>query len=80
IKLSVTGFPLTSLVTVPWFLGEVRGYSKLYDNINDYGIVYGIFSIILFLFFTDMCIYWIHRWLHLPLIYKILHKPHHRWI
>ncbi|CAG8592871.1 5902_t:CDS:2 [Dentiscutata heterogama] len=80
ITLSVTGFPLTSLVTVPWFLGEVRGYSKLYDNINDYGFLYGIFSIILYLFFTDMCIYWIHRWLHHPLIYKILHKPHHRWI
>ncbi|CAG8718361.1 25909_t:CDS:2 [Dentiscutata erythropus] len=80
ITLSVTGFPLTSLVTVPWFLGEVRGYSKLYDDINDYGFLYGIFSIILYLFFTDMCIYWIHRWLHHPLIYKNLHKPHHRWI
>ncbi|CAG8824296.1 44626_t:CDS:2 [Gigaspora margarita] len=80
ITLSATGFPITSLVTIPWFLGEVRGYSKLYDDINDYGFLYGIFSIILFLFFTDMCIYWIHRWLHHPLIYKNLHKPHHRWI
>ncbi|CAG8590327.1 9784_t:CDS:2 [Cetraspora pellucida] len=54
IKLSATGFPFTTLVTIPWFLGEVRGYSKLYDDINDYGILYGIFSIVLFLFFTDM--------------------------
>ncbi|KAF7332021.1 Fatty acid hydroxylase [Mycena kentingensis (nom. inval.)] len=33
-----------------------------------------------FLLFTDYCIYWIHRWLHVPFIYKRLHKPHHKWI
>ena len=74
IRLSVWGFPITTLVTVPWFLGEVRGYSKLYDDIDDYGWFYAIFSISFFLFFTDACIYWIHRWLHHPLIYKRLHK------
>ncbi|CAG8492305.1 1614_t:CDS:2 [Diversispora eburnea] len=51
IRLAALGFPLTSLVTVPWFLGEVRGYSRLYENINDYGWTYGLFSIALFLFF-----------------------------
>ena len=33
-----------------------------------------------YLLFTDYCIYWIHRWLHLPLFYKYLHKPHHKWL
>ena len=33
-----------------------------------------------FLLFTDYCIYWIHRWLHLPFFYKYIHKPHHKWI
>lgn len=33
-----------------------------------------------FLVFTDYCIYWIHRWLHHPILYKRLHKPHHKWI
>ena len=33
-----------------------------------------------FLLFTDYCIYWVHRWLHHPLIYKYIHKPHHKWI
>ncbi|GBB90926.1 hypothetical protein RclHR1_01800011 [Rhizophagus clarus] len=80
IKLSASGFPITSIVTIPWFLGEVRGYSALYDDINQYGIIYAIFSVFWFLFFTDMCIYWVHRWLHHPLIYKHLHKAHHRWI
>ena len=33
-----------------------------------------------YLFFTDYCIYWVHRWLHLPIFYKHIHKPHHKWI
>jgi Delta7-sterol 5-desaturase len=64
------------------FLFEVRGYSQLYDNVNDSKlgwlaiIIYGA----LFIFFTDMCIYWIHRILHHKLFYKRIHKLHHKWI
>lgn len=57
---------------------QVRGYSKLYDNIDDYGWPYFFFSIFWFLFFIDGGIYWVHRWLHIPVIYKALHKPHHK--
>eukprot|EP01126_Amoeba_proteus_P037525 TRINITY_DN3871_c1_g1_i2.p1 TRINITY_DN3871_c1_g1~~TRINITY_DN3871_c1_g1_i2.p1 ORF type:complete len:178 (-),score=11.53 TRINITY_DN3871_c1_g1_i2:187-720(-) len=42
---------------------------------------YLIFSMVLFFIFTDFTIYWVHRWLHLPSVYKYLHKDHHtyRW-
>ena len=38
-------------------------------------------SVPLFLFVTDMFIYFIHRGLHHPLVYRRIHKPHHtyRW-
>uniref|UniRef100_A0A1D1XVU8 aldehyde oxygenase (deformylating) n=1 Tax=Anthurium amnicola TaxID=1678845 RepID=A0A1D1XVU8_9ARAE len=80
ISLAVGGFPITTAVTIPWFIGEVKGYSRLYDDVEKYGWWYLIASVPMFLLFTDFCIYWIHRWLHHPLIYKHLHKPHHRWI
>jgi len=32
-----------------------------------------------FILFTDCFIYWIHRGLHHKLIYKYIHKDHHRW-
>ena len=38
-----------------------------------------LLSIALFLMFTDCLIYWIHRGLHHRLLYKYLHKPHHKW-
>ncbi|KAG0295561.1 c-5 sterol desaturase, partial [Dissophora globulifera] len=37
-------------------------------------------SIVLFLIFTDFGGYWSHRLLHHPLVYKRLHKPHHKFI
>lgn len=41
---------------------------------------YKLISLLSYLLFTDYCIYWVHRWLHLPVFYKFIHKPHHKWI
>ncbi|XP_006642354.1 lathosterol oxidase [Lepisosteus oculatus] len=81
IKYALSSLPWISIPTVALFFAEVRGFSKLYDNISDspYGWFGVILSMISFLFFTDMCIYWIHRFLHHKLIYKCFHKPHHVW-
>lgn len=80
IQLSLRSFPSMILLTLPWFQAEVMGYSKLYDNVSDYGWTYFFASILLFLVFTDYGIYWIHRWEHHPVCYRWLHKPHHKWI
>ncbi|KAJ3366151.1 Lathosterol oxidase [Allomyces javanicus] len=79
IKLSVIALPLMSALMLPLFLWEVRGYSKLYDNVDEYGWGYLVATVPLYLFFTDMCIYWIHRWEHHPAVYAYVHKPHHLW-
>lgn len=81
INQAVGAMPWISVLTTPFFFAEVRGYSKLYDSLADGpGPWYDWFQFPLFLIFTDFCIYFIHRGLHHPLIYKFLHKPHHKWI
>ncbi|KAK7690609.1 hypothetical protein QCA50_005708 [Cerrena zonata] len=80
IMCSLRAFPGMIALTLPWFLGEVRGYSKMYDNVDDFGWTYFFASILMYLVFTDYGIYWIHRWEHHPICYKWLHKPHHKWI
>ncbi|KIR69237.1 lathosterol oxidase [Cryptococcus bacillisporus CA1873] len=77
---SVIAAPWIALMTLPWFVGEVRGYSMLYDNVTDYGWGYTVLSVLMFLLFTDFGIYWVHRIEHHPAIYKYIHKPHHKWI
>ncbi|KAJ3308884.1 c-5 sterol desaturase [Boothiomyces sp. JEL0838] len=79
IKLSLYSFPITSMVTVPWFYFEINGYSKLYHDVGEYGYPYLIFSLVWFILFTDFGVYWIHRYEHHPLVYSWLHKQHHMW-
>ncbi|ERF75804.1 C-5 sterol desaturase [Endocarpon pusillum Z07020] len=86
IRQASIAFPVIAVLTAPLFLLEVRGYSKLYDTTAEGpGLWYNFLQFPLFLCFTDYCftdycIYWIHRYLHHPLIYRRLHKPHHKWI
>jgi len=73
--------PIMAIFTVPFFALEVNGYSKMYDTFADAPFsAYNLLQVPLFLIFTDFFIYWIHRGLHHPRVYKHLHKPHHKWI
>lgn len=80
IQSSLKAFPAITILTLPFFQAEVMGKTKLYNSVDEYGWTYLIFSVLVYLVFTDFCIYWIHRWLHIPWIYKTFHKPHHKWI
>ncbi|KXG50033.1 Fatty acid hydroxylase [Penicillium griseofulvum] len=80
INQAISAIPVMALLTVPFFLAEIRGWSKLYDFTTDSPFFgYTLLQYPLFICFTDSGIYWIHRALHHPRIYRWLHKPHHRW-
>lgn len=50
IMCSLWSFPGMTLLTLPWFMGEVRGYSRLYSDVGDYSWTYLVLSIPLFVF------------------------------
>ena len=80
IAYSSKSLPIMALLTVPIAVAEVRGYSNLYMGIEGLkGWLFISFTTIAFLMFTDCTIYWIHRLLHHRLVYKYIHKDHHRW-
>ena len=80
IKYTLSVLPFMAIPTILLFLLEVRGYSKLYYEVEGmYGWLFVLLSFFTFLIFTDSLIYWIHRGLHNPLVYAWLHKPHHKW-
>jgi len=80
IKCATENIVPMSLLTAPFFVLEVRGYSLLYETIDRYGYSYLALSVALFLLFTDFGIYCIHRGLHHKAIYGSIHKLHHKWI
>lgn len=91
IQQTMHSIPIMAIFTVPVFVAEVRGNTYIYDTTASpsftshslgrfFGSSWNYIQFPLFLMFTDFCIYWIHRALHHPILYKRLHKPHHKWI
>lgn len=80
-KQAMSAMPPMALLTAPFFVLEARGYAKLYDTVAEEPFpFYSILQFPFFICFTDFFIYWIHRGLHHPRVYRTLHKPHHKWI
>ncbi|PSS10546.1 hypothetical protein M430DRAFT_108448 [Amorphotheca resinae ATCC 22711] len=81
IRQASLSMPGMAILTVPFFFAEIRGYSKLYDALDaGPGMWYNFLQFPFFILFTDAFVYFIHRGLHHPSVYKTLHKPHHKWI
>ncbi|KAL4881561.1 hypothetical protein BJY04DRAFT_218011 [Aspergillus karnatakaensis] len=81
VRQGVTSIPIIAVLTAPFFLAEIRGWSKLYDFASEAPFpAYTWLQYPLFVAFTDCGIYWIHRYEHHPLVYRWLHKPHHKWV
>ncbi|MEM7103234.1 MAG: sterol desaturase family protein [Bacteroidota bacterium] len=53
------------------------GLTQIYLSLTISGIPYFILSIITALLFHETYYYWLHRWMHRPKVFRILHKVHH---
>jgi len=64
------------------FYIEMIGYSRLHMKpiVGTSGWLTLLGNCVFYVLFTDFMIYWIHRWLHHPLLYGPIHKLHHKWI
>jgi len=79
ISTSATSLIFITAAVAPFELMVARGWTKVYWNVEDHGWAYLLVSPLLFLVFTDACIYWIHRILHHRWFYAPLHKLHHKY-
>ncbi|XOV92201.1 MAG: DUF2147 domain-containing protein [Bacteroidota bacterium] len=58
-------------------LANQKGYFHIYKDIQEYGWMYFVLSLVIMLVFHDTYFYWTHRWMHHPKVYKYVHKVHH---
>ena len=79
IKWGLYGTLGNAVLTAPIHWLVANGYSQAYWNLSDYGIPYFILSVVLYIAFTETWIYWVHRALHIPVLFRWFHKPHHKW-
>jgi sterol desaturase/sphingolipid hydroxylase (fatty acid hydroxylase superfamily) len=54
-----------------------NGDTKIYTIPDQYGWWYLPVSLIVFMLLQETYYYWVHRWMHIPRVYKIAHKVHH---
>ena len=59
------------------FATRFSTYTQAYWNIQEHGLAYFIFSIILMIVVHDTYFYWTHRWMHGKAIFRIVHRVHH---
>lgn len=56
---------------------QSKGYTFLYNNIEQNGWVYLVISFVVVLFLHDAFFYWTHRAMHHPKLYSFFHRVHH---
>jgi len=54
-----------------------KGYTKLYEDIHEYSLWWLPVSLVIALALQETYYYWLHRWMHQPAVFRIVHKWHH---
>lgn len=54
-----------------------KGYTQLYTDLHWYDVVWFPCSIVISMLIHETYYYWVHRWMHHPKIYHLVHKIHH---
>lgn len=73
-----------AVITAPIHHLIVTGHSKVYFDVGARGGPFGgwgyfFFSFVAILVFTEPLVYWAHRLLHHPVLYKHIHLHHHQF-
>lgn len=54
-----------------------KGYTNIYLTFHSFDLFYIPFSLLLILGIHETYYYWMHRWMHLPKIFRLVHRVHH---
>ncbi len=54
-----------------------KGWTKVYTELADHGWWWLPVSLVFSMFLHETYYYWIHRWMHNPKVFRLIHKVHH---
>ena len=74
---SMITFIIFTVTGVLIFAAKQNGYTLLYDEIDEYGWIYFIASILISILVHDTYFYWAHRFMHLQKVFRYFHRVHH---
>jgi Delta7-sterol 5-desaturase len=56
------------------------GASAVYFDTRAHGLLFTVLTTVVYFLLTDAGLYWAHRILHRPLLFRTIHRFHHRYI
>lgn len=77
IKYSFITLIIFSAILAFPFHEEIRPLTKIYGGVGEYGVTWLALSLLLLIVFHDTYFYWMHRLMHQPKIFKLVHRVHH---
>jgi sterol desaturase/sphingolipid hydroxylase (fatty acid hydroxylase superfamily) len=77
IKWSLISSLIFSLAGMLTIILWQKGYTKVYTEIDLYGYWYLPATLVIFMLLQETYYYWIHRWMHIPAVFRRVHKVHH---
>lgn len=78
IKYSLITFFIFAFTGVGVYLARTSGITLMYTDIQQYGMTYFLFSIIILILAHDAYFYWAHRAMHHKWLFKKMHLVHHK--
>jgi len=54
-----------------------KGYTAIYEDIDKFGWWWLPVSFLIAAIIHETYYYWLHRWMHRPKVYRLIHKVHH---
>lgn len=58
--------------------GTFYEQTNMYAEVEDFGTLYYLLTFPLMFLIHDTYFYWLHRFMHIPLVFKHVHQVHHR--
>jgi lathosterol oxidase len=77
VKWSIATAFIFAIIGALTALAWQKNYTAFYEDVNLYGWWYSVASIFILMLIHETYYYWIHRFMHHPIIYKHIHKVHH---
>lgn len=54
-----------------------KGYTKIYEDMQAYSLWWLPLSLIIAMILQETYYYFLHRWMHIPAVFRVVHKWHH---
>ena len=71
----LTVFFFTIIALLTFFV--LKPYTLLYDSLSDKSVWYWLLTVVTMFLIHDFYLYWAHRLMHHPKLFKAVHKVHH---